>query len=200
MKIRGIMMVLWLMFLLTLPVLASEEVVSEENGSTSVFEGYYGEAVWTLVWFGVLLLVLWRFAWKPLLAGLTGRQEYIEKQISDAEKTRSEAKKVLEEYGAQLADAERQGREIISARVKDAQKQAKEVAQENQKELEQMKVRADAELERDRVEAEEQLWMQAGDIVRKLGEEVFGKALDEKDNQKLIDEAIARLRDQGRKQ
>lgn len=199
MRIRGIMAVLWLMLLLTLPVLASEEVVSEENGSTSVFEGYYGEAIWTLIWFFVLLAVLWKFAWKPLLAGLTGRQEYIEKQITDAEKTRGEAKKVLNEYHAKLADAERQGRDIISMRVKDAEKQAKEVAGENQREIEQMKARADVELERDRIEAEEQLWKQAGDIVRKLGEEVFGKTLDEKDNQKLIDEAIARLRNQERK-
>lgn len=199
MKIRGIMVVLWLILVLALPAAASEEVAGEETGSTSVFEGYYGEAIWTLIWFFALLLVLWKFAWKPLLAGLTGRQEYIEKQISDAEKTRVEAKKVLDEYHAKLSDAERQGREIISSRVKDAEKQAKEVARQNQKDLEQMKVRADAELERDQVEAEEQLWKQAGDIVRKLGEEVFSKSFDDKDNQKLIDEAIARLREQGRK-
>ena len=198
MRIRGIMVVLWLMCLWAMPVLAAEEAAAEEPRS-SVFEGYYGEAVWTLVWFFVLLGVLWKFAWKPLLAGLTGRQEYIEKQISDAEKTRGEAKKVLDEYHAKLGDAERQGREIISTRVKDAEKQAKEVVRENQKEIEQMKVRADVELQRDQIEAEEQLWKEAGDIVRKLGEEVFGKTLDEKDNQKLIDEAIARLRDQERK-
>ena len=115
MRIRGKIAVLWMIFFVTLPVIASEEAVAEEHGTPSVFEGYYGEAIWTLVWFFVLLVVLWKFAWKPLLAGLTGRQEYIEKQISDAEKTRAEAKKVLEEYGAKLADAERQGRDIIGA-------------------------------------------------------------------------------------
>jgi len=196
MRIRGMSAVLWAIFFVTLPVVASEETVAEEHGTPSVFEGYYGEAIWTLVWFFVLLVVLWKFAWKPLLAGLTGRQEYIEKQISDAEKTRAEAKKVLEEYGAKLADAERQGRDIISVRVKDAEKQAKEVAKQNQKDIEQMKLRADAELERERIDAEDGLWNQAGDIVRRLGEEIFGKTLDDADNQKLIDEAIARLKSQ----
>ena len=196
MRIRGKIAVLWMIFFVTLPVIASEEAVAEEHGTPSVFEGYYGEAIWTLVWFFVLLVVLWKFAWKPLLAGLTGRQEYIEKQISDAEKTRAEAKKVLEEYGAKLADAERQGRDIISARTKEAEKQAKEVVRQNQKDIEQMKVRVDAELERERIEAEDGLWNQAGDIVRKLGEEIFGKTLDDADNQKLIDEAIARLKSQ----
>jgi len=196
MRIRGMSAVLWMFFVVTLPVIASEEMAAEEQGTPSVFEGYYGEAIWTLVWFFVLLVVLWKFAWKPLLAGLTGRQEYIEKQISDAEMTRAEAKKVLEEYGAKLADAERQGRDIISVRVKDAEKQAKEVVRQNQKDIEQMKLRAEAELQRERIDAEDGLWTQAGDIVRRLGEEIFGKTLDDADNQKLIDEAIARLKNQ----
>ncbi|MHC4882618.1 MAG: hypothetical protein ACYTCV_08465, partial [Planctomycetota bacterium] len=93
-------------------------------------------------------------------------------------------------------DAERQGRDIITARTKEAEKQAKEVHQKTQHELEQKKVRAEADLQRERIEAEDQLWDQAGDIVSKLGKEVFGKALDDDDNQKLIAEAIARLKSQ----
>ncbi|MHC5164888.1 MAG: hypothetical protein ACYSOI_06010 [Planctomycetota bacterium] len=44
--------------------------------------------------------------------------------------------------------------------------------------------------------AADELWDQTGDIIRKLGQEVFGKTLDGDDNQKLIDEAIARLKEQ----
>lgn len=192
--------ILWLMYVMVLPVLAASEAAPvEEQAAPSVFEGYFGEAIWTLVWFFVLLIVLWKFAWKPLLAGLTSRQEHIEKQISDAEKIRKDAKKVLEEYDAKLADAERQGRDIISIRVKEAEKQAKEVVQQNLRDIEQMKLRADAELERDRIEAEDELWGQAGDIVRQLGQDIFGKSLNDADNQRLIDEAVNRLREQERK-
>jgi len=147
----------------------------------------------------VLLGVLWKFAWKPLLAGLTGRQEYIERQISDAEKTRAEAKKVLEEYGAKLADAERQGRDIIAARIRDAEKQAQEVQLKIQQEIEQRKARAEADLDRERIEAEEKLWVQAGEIIRRLGQDVFGKALDDEDNQRLIRQAIDRLKEVSRR-
>jgi len=186
-----------MIFFVAMPVIASEEATAEEHATPSVFEGYYGEAIWTLIWFFVLLIVLWKFAWKPVLAGLNSRTEHIEKQISDAEKTRKEAKKILEEYGAKLADAERQGRDIITARTKEAEKQAKEVHQQTKRELEQRKIRADAELERERTEAADELWGQAGDIVRQLGKEVFGKSLDDEDNRKLIAEAIARLKQQG---
>jgi len=199
MKIRGIIMVLWLVLVFATPVLATEQGGMDEENKFSLFGKYPGEYIWALVWFAALLVVLWKFAWKPLLAGLTSRQEHIERQITDAEKTRTEARKILEEYNAKLADAERQGRDIISTRTKEAEKQAKDVAKQNQKDIEQMKSRASAELDRERVEAEEQLWDQAGEIVRRLGEEVFGKSLNDADNQKLIDEAIARLKKQERK-
>jgi len=174
----------------------AEHADPEEASHFKLFGYGPGEYLWTLVWFGVLLVVLWKFAWKPMLAGLTNRTEHIEKQISDAEKTRAEAKKVLGEYGAKLADAERQGRDIIGARTKEAEKQAKEVHRKTQKELQEKKVRAEADLDRERLEAADELWDQTGDIIRKLGQEVFGKTLDGDDNQKLIDEAIARLKEQ----
>ncbi len=196
MRIRGIIVVLWLVLTITLPVFAAEHGGTDEESKFSLFGYGPGEYIWTLIWFGVLLVVLWKFAWKPMLAGLTSRTEHIEKQISDAEKTRTEAKKVLDEYGAKLADAERQGRDIISARTKEAEHQAKEVHQKTQKELAEKKVRAEADLDRERIEAADELWDQTGDIIRKLGKEVFGKTLDGDDNQKLIDEAIARLKEQ----
>ena len=175
---------------------ASVSAQTEAESSPSVFEGYIGESIWTLIWFMVLLLVLWRFAWKPILVSLNLRQEHIEREIADAEKMRTEAQKVLSEYHAKLSDADRQGREIINARIKEAEKQAMEVEQAKQREIEQMMARAEAELQRDRQDAEEALWQQAGEIVRQLGSEVFGKSLNEQDNQKLIDQAIAHLRSQ----
>ena len=198
MRYRGIIRVLWLLCLLTLPVMAAEAEHADPEGASrfGLFGKGPGEYIWTLVWFGALLVVLRKFAWKPMLAGLTSRTEHIEKQISDAEKTRTEAKKVLEEYGAKLADAERQGRDIISARTKEAEHRAKEVHHKTQKELQEKKIRAEADLDRERIEAADELWDQTGDIIRKLGQEVFGKTLDGADNQKLIDEAIARLKEQ----
>ena len=196
MRIRVIIAVLLASCTLAVPVLFAEEVPHEDGESPGIFSGDFAESAWTLLWFAILLVVLWKLAWKPMLAGLNSRTEHIEKQIDDAEKSKLEAKKVLEEYGAKLADAERQGRDIITARTKDAEKQAKEVHQKTQSELEQKKVRAEAELDRERIEAADELWDQTGDIIRKLGQEVFGKTLDGDDNQKLIDEAIARLKEQ----
>lgn len=198
MKMRRIILVLWLSAVLTGPLLASDAPADAEEGGSMLDNlfGTPGDYVWTLIWFIILMVVLRKFAWKPMLAGLTNRTEHIEKQIADAEKTRAEAKQVLDEYGAKLADAERQGRDIISARTKEAEQQAKEVHQKTQKELQEKKIRAEVDLDRERMAAAEELWDQSGEIIRQLGKEVFGKAMDGEDNQKLIDEAIARLKEQ----
>lgn len=194
---RRISMILMIAFVFCGSVWGSEDAHSggEEN---NIFGGYPGEMIWTLVWFVTLLGALTLFAWKPLLAGLQSRQDHIEKQISEAENTRADASKVLEEYQSQLADAERQGQELMTRRLAEAEKQAKEVYQENQKDIEKMKVRMETEIEQERHRAEDDLWKQAGQIVQQLGQEVFGKTLDDQDNQKMIDEAIDRLKESER--
>jgi F-type H+-transporting ATPase subunit b len=180
--------------------LASEITPAAEGGSAaegsppSVFTGSWAESFWALLCFVILLFVLWRLAWKPLLKGLQARQDHIQKEIDDAEKNRKQAQQTLDEYRSKLADAERQGRDIINQRVKEAQVEAKEVESQNRKQIEQMKLRFESEVERGKIDAEEQLWRQAGEIIQKLGLGVFGKALDDQDNQRLIQQAVERLK------
>jgi F-type H+-transporting ATPase subunit b len=191
---------LWIWLSTTAVIFASEAVPetltgeAKEGASPSVFTGDWAESAWTLVWFAILLFVLWKLAWKPLLKALQARQDHIQKEIDDAEKSRKQAQQVLDEYRSKLADAERQGREIISQRVKQAQVEAKEVESQNRQQIEHMKVRFDADIERGKIDAQEHLWQQAGEIVIKLGQEVFGKTLNDQDNQRLIQQAIERLR------
>lgn len=203
MKVHPAKVLLWALLLATCgaAVLAgTAEGVPEETEEQGVFTGYWGESIWTLVWFFVLLLVLWKFAWKPLLAGLKSREEYIEKQIAEAEKRRQEAEQLLQEYRAQLSDAERQGHEILTRRIEEAEEKTREILSQAQKEIERLRFRMEADLERERAEVERQLWEQAAEIIKKLGREVFGKVLDDADNQKLIEEAIQRLREVEREQ
>ena len=200
MRMHRLWPAMWIWLNTAVVVLASEAHVLAENepaaekASPSVFTGDWAESFWTLLWFAILLFVLWKLAWKPLLKGLQARQDHIQKQIDDAESARKESQHVLDEYRSKLADAERQGREIINQRVKQAQVEAKEVESQNRKQIEQMKLRSEADIEREKIDAEEKLWGQAGNIIQKLGQEVFGKTLTDEDNQRLIQQAIDRLK------
>lgn len=166
----------------------------EEKGKIDVFSGYPGESIWTIVAFVILVAVLWKLAWKPVLASLQGREEFISKQISDAENIRKKAEEVLAEYHGKLADADREGKGIVARHTKAAEKESKDIVDLTKKELDDMRARLKAEINYERQEAQSEFWDQAGDIVLELGKEVLGKSMSHSDHDKLIDEAIARLK------
>ncbi|MCF7954391.1 MAG: F0F1 ATP synthase subunit B [Phycisphaerae bacterium] len=169
---------------------------AEDEGKINVFSGYPGESIWTIVSFVVLVAVLWKLAWKPMLAGLHAREEFIAKQLSDAEGTRKKAEEVLADYHEKLSDADREGKGIIARHTKTAEKESKEIADLTKKELDELRARLKAEIEYERKEAQSEFWDQAGDIVLELGKEVLGKSMDHADHDKLIDEAIVRLKEE----
>jgi len=194
---------MWMRVLLILVVAAGlcDNALGAEAGAAedepSPFSGSLADAVWTMVSFIALLLVLWRLAWKPVLAGLTARQEFIEKQLKDAEETRRKAERVLSEYQDKLADAERQGRQIIDLRRSEAEKEAARITDEARKQAEAMRAKLEIDLERARKQAEAELLDEAGSIVLKLGEQVLGRILEDQDHRRLVDQAIERLREDG---
>ncbi len=173
--------------------LGAEAGAAEEE--LSPFSGSLADAVWTVVSFVALLLVLWRLAWKPVLAGLTARQDFIEKQLKDAEGTHEEARQVLSEYQDKLANAEREGKGIIDAHRSEAAREAGRIIDEAGKEADTLRVRIEMDLERARKQAESELLDEAGGIVLRLGEEILGRALKDEDHEKLITQAIERIRE-----
>jgi F-type H+-transporting ATPase subunit b len=201
---KAVLLALLLIFLLCPLALSSgtpvdndpNSVEVEEKGKIDVFSGYPGESIWTIVSFVVLLVVLWKLAWKPVLASLQGREDFIAKQISDAEDIRKEAEGILAEYHDKLAGADREGKGIIARHTKTAEKESKDIVDLTKKELDELRTRLKAEVEFERKEAQSEFWDQAGDIVLELGKEVLGKSMDHADHDKLIDEAIVRLKEE----
>src|SRR5262245_12587044 len=78
---------------------------AEEAPALSPFAGNLGNAIWTLVIFLIVVLVLGKFAWGPVLALLQEREQFIHKSLSDAKRDREEAEARLKEYAAQLQAA-----------------------------------------------------------------------------------------------
>lgn len=165
-----------------------------QQSQPGVFSGSIADAVWTIIWFIVLMLVLGKFAWKPILQGLQSREDYIRRQIEQAEETKQKAQETLAEYHARLAKADQEGQKIIDGKIAQAQKQAEEMKKNMQQELDQMRIRAEADLERARHQAQEQLKVEASKLVFDLGRQILARELNNDDNHKLIDQAIDKLR------
>jgi len=171
-----------------------------EGREFSPFSGGFADALWTIIAFVVLLVVLWKWAWKPILAALNARQEHIEKQITDADEIRKEAEHVLTEYRTKLANAESEGKGIIAGHVNRAEQEAKEIVAGAGEKTDAMMVKAEADIERASNTARAELFDQAGELVLRLGQEILGRTISDEDNQKLIGEAVARLKQEESKE
>jgi len=196
MRIRFLCTLL-LILLLATPALCSQTDAPQEEAGP--FSGNIADAVWTVIAFVVLLLVLRKLVWKQILAGLSSRAEHIEEQIRSADDTHKKAQTVLTEYQGKLAGVEEEGSRIITRRTKEAQRLADEVTDKAKAQADAIKAKAQVDIERAKSQAQDQLLVNAGDMVLNLGAEILGKTISAEDNQMLIDQAIERLKAQEKK-
>jgi len=85
------------------------------------------QALWTGVVFLVLLAVLWKFAWRPIVLGLDRREYGIADNIAQAEKANADARELFAQYERKLAEARDEVRGIIDEGRREAEKQAQQV-------------------------------------------------------------------------
>jgi len=158
-----------------------------EGTGQNIFGGTFADAVWTIAAFVLLLAVLSKVAWKPLLAKLSAREEYIQHQIESAEDARARAEKMLEDY-------QQQGLQVIEKSTEQAQRSEHEIEEKTRQELLVMRQRARDDIQHSCAAASDRLWDMAADMVLTLGSEVVGRNITADDNERLIREAIARIR------
>src|SRR5436190_17047373 len=86
-----------------------------------------GLYIWTIVTFLVLVALLARFAWRPLLDALERRQETIRKSLDDARQAKEELQRLQAESARILAEARNEAAGIISTTRADAARFADEL-------------------------------------------------------------------------
>ena len=91
-----------------------------------------GLAIWTIVTFVVLVLLLGKFAWKPLLRALEDRQEKIRKSLEDAQQAKQELDRLNRESAEIIRNAHAEAESIVSKSRSDAEKLREEIKQKAQ--------------------------------------------------------------------
>jgi F-type H+-transporting ATPase subunit b len=152
-----------------------------------------GSIIWTIAVFVVLLLVLRKFAWKPILEALQNREDGIRNNISEAEKSRLDAQDLLQQYKTQLDQARKEAQKMIS----DASTKAEAIHQERKKELETESraiiEKARLEIEQERHKVVQELRGEVVEIALTAAGKVIGQALQAEDHRALIDREIEKL-------
>ena len=152
-----------------------------------------GLMIWTIVCFLITLFVLRRYAFGPIQKAIDERRERIRQSLDEADRAREEARKLLEEHRQLIGRAKTDAEEILA--------EARRVAEANERrmrnELETDRQRRLEETQRQIEQATHQAIGQIREEVGRLSalaaEKIVRKSIDEGDQQRLIDEALAEI-------
>jgi F-type H+-transporting ATPase subunit b len=150
-------------------------------------------AIWTLVVFVILLVVLKKFAWGPILEALQRREQSVADHIAQAERTHEQAKELLAEYEKRLAGAANQVRELLEEARRDAEHTKQDILAEAKKGAELEKARALRDIEAAADAAMESLARRSSDLAIELAGKIIQAQLSKADHARLIQEAVARF-------
>ena len=153
----------------------------------------YAQAVWVIVIFVILLVILYPTAWKNVLAGLRKREDKIRADIADAEAARVKAEASVVEYNKQLATAETQVRELLAKAVADAERIATSIKMRAQEEVEAAKEKAAKEIEAGKQQALAEIYEQAANLATSVAEKILRREINADDQKSLVDETLRQM-------
>ncbi len=179
------------------PPAGHESPAGEGSGSDKMFLPALDLTLWTIVVFLILLFVLGKYAWGPMMKGLEAREHSIHSAVEEAHRAREETARLRDEVLRERARAEEEARATIEQARRDAQKQADELRAKAVAEIhaERDRLRRDLQLARDA--ALQDLWAQTARLATLVSSRAIGRELSPDDHRQLADEAIADLRRAG---
>ncbi|UOQ94955.1 F0F1 ATP synthase subunit B [Halobacillus shinanisalinarum] len=149
-----------------------------------------GDMIIQLIFFLILLALLKKFAWGPLLNMMKEREDYIANEIDTAEKSREEAARQQREASEELKKTRQDAQSIIEDARKTAGQQERDIVESARKEAERIKISARQEIEQERDKAVQTLKDQVASMSVMIASKVIEKELSEQDQQALIDKYI----------
>ena len=156
------------------------------------------QAIWVLAIFLVLVLVLYRTAWKNVLAGLKKREERIRKDIADAEAARVKAEASLREYTQRLADTDAKVQVILAKAASDAEKVGQSLRMQAQTDAEEIKERANREIEASKNQAIREIYEQAANLSTSIAEKILRRNLNVDDQRDLVTRSLEQMQEIGK--
>ncbi|MBQ0139243.1 MAG: F0F1 ATP synthase subunit B [Kurthia sp.] len=152
----------------------------------------YGDILATLVIFIVLMLLLKKFAWGPLMGIMTEREELVASEIETAEKNREDAQKLLEEQRSLLKEARTEALAIVENAKKQADLQKEDIVSAAKAEAIRLQESAKRDIETEKEKAIAAVREEVVSLSVLAATKVLNKEVSAEDNRALIEETIAK--------
>ncbi|WP_369824339.1 F0F1 ATP synthase subunit B [Sporosarcina sp. P3] len=151
-----------------------------------------GDIIVTVVFFTILMVLLKKFAWGPLMGVMDQRAKLIATEIEQAEASRQESAKLLEEQRALLKEARENAQSIVESAKKQGDTQREELIMAARAEANRMKESATLEIATEKEKAVAAVREEFVSLSILAASKVLGKEISEEDNRALIEETIVK--------
>jgi len=173
--------------------LASVSVRASEGGGPSIFTGDLGNVFWSLATFLAVLVVLGKFAWKPILTALQKREDFIRDSLLQAKRDREDAERKLKEYSEKIVAARSEATAIVEEGRRDAEALRHKIEADAKAESQATLERARREISIATETAIKELFTFSAKLATEAASRIIRKELNPKDHERLISETITEI-------
>jgi len=152
-----------------------------------------GLFIWTIVTFLVLLGLLAKFAWGPLLQALDVRQQAIRKALDDAQVAQAELGRLEQESAQIIRKARMDAESIITQSRADAERLREEMRQKARAEADGIVRNAERQIQLETARALQQIRHEAVDLSVMIASKIIQRNITREDNERLISDALSQI-------
>lgn len=149
-----------------------------------------GDMITQLIFFIILLILLKKFAWGPLMNKMQQREEYVAGEIESAEKSRLEAEKASKEAATQLNQVKQEAQKLIEDAKAAGVKQEQNIVETARKEADRIIQAAQADIQNEKEQALQALQDKVASLSVLIASKVIEKEINEQDQEQLINDYI----------
>ena len=164
-----------------------------DEASPNLFSGDLGNALWTLAIFILLLVVLGKFAWKPLLTALQKREQFIRESLEAAKRDREAAEQVLREYEQRISHAQAEATAIVEEGRRDGEVLKRSIEEDARENAETMIERAKREIGIAKDTAIKELYENSARLGTTIAANLLKRQITTEDQRRLVEDALVEL-------
>ncbi|MGH7551780.1 MAG: F0F1 ATP synthase subunit B [Longimicrobiales bacterium] len=168
----------------------AEEAAAEPN----VFGLSASVSFWTVVIFLLLLGVLMKFAFPPILGYAAAREKRIQDSLDESKRLRAEAESFLAQQREELQEARRQSQQIVAESRQAGERLKQDILEQARAHQQELVARAKQEIERDRERALEALRREAVDLALAAASRLLERRLSSEEDRALVADYLGRVK------
>jgi F-type H+-transporting ATPase subunit b len=158
------------------------------------YVGDLGQAIASVLIFAVLVGILGRYAWRPVIRQLHQREQQISETIERSEKREKKAEQLLEQYRRQLAAAESEAAEVLAQSRREAADAREEMLQSARDEAEKSVRQAKQEIEEAKQVVLREMYDHTAELATDVAAQVLRHSLDEQEHDRLLNASLEEIR------